>query len=93
MRVEISGAAAALDPKGQSIALSAASPDETNSITEPDKIVPVSSPIDGFSATFTRTFPPYSITSREKSAIARETACATDAGAVFLRGGADGLAS
>ena len=61
MRIEIGGLAS-LDPKGQSIVLSAASPDDTNSIAEPTKVVPVAAPVDGLSASFTRTFPPYSIT-------------------------------
>ena len=42
--------------------MSASSPDDTNSITEPTKIVPVTTKVDGLSADFTRTFPPYSIT-------------------------------
>ena len=61
VRIEIAGLAS-LDPKGQSIMLSAASPDDTNSIAEPKKVVPIATPIDGVSASFTRTFPPYSIT-------------------------------
>jgi alpha-N-arabinofuranosidase len=61
IRVELSGIAN-VDPKGQSIALTAASPTDTNSITEPTKIVPVTAPVDGLAKTFTRTFPPYSIT-------------------------------
>ena len=61
VRIELSGLTS-LEPKGQSIAMSAASPDDTNSITEPNKIVPVSTPINGLSMTSTRTFPPYSIT-------------------------------
>jgi alpha-N-arabinofuranosidase len=35
---------------------------ETNSITEPTKIVPVTRKVDGLSPDFTRTFPPCSIT-------------------------------
>ncbi|MGO9258308.1 MAG: alpha-L-arabinofuranosidase C-terminal domain-containing protein [Bryobacteraceae bacterium] len=61
VRIELSGLHS-LDPKGQSIAMSASSPDDTNSIAEPNKIVPVASPIDGLGTTFTRTFPAYSIT-------------------------------
>ncbi|MGA3240118.1 MAG: hypothetical protein ABSG03_27910 [Bryobacteraceae bacterium] len=61
VRVELSGVAF-VDSKGQLIAMRASSPDDANSITEPDKIVPVAAPIDGLSPTFTRTFPPYSIT-------------------------------
>ena len=37
------------------------STEDTNSITEPTKIVPVTRKIDGLSKDFTRTFPPYSI--------------------------------
>ena len=61
VRVEISGLAA-VDSKGQTITLSASSPDDTNSITEPTKIVPITTNVDGLGADFTRTFPPYSIT-------------------------------
>jgi alpha-N-arabinofuranosidase len=60
VRVELSGLAA-VEPKGQMIALSASSPDDTNSIAEPAKIVPVTTTVDGLGATFTRTFPSYSI--------------------------------
>src|ERR1035441_6347506 len=61
IRVELSGIAS-VDPRGQTIAIAATSPTDTNSITEPTKIVPVTTPVDGLSTTFTRTFPPYSIT-------------------------------
>jgi alpha-N-arabinofuranosidase len=61
VRIEIAGLAS-LDPKGQSIVLSAANPDDTNSIAEPTKVAPVATPIDGLSASFTRTFAPYSVT-------------------------------
>jgi alpha-N-arabinofuranosidase len=60
VQVEISGLAA-VEAKGQAITLSASGPDETNSITEPTKIVPVTTNVDGLGANFTRTFPPYSI--------------------------------
>ncbi|MBN2131339.1 MAG: hypothetical protein JW741_17695 [Sedimentisphaerales bacterium] len=36
--------------------------EDTNSITEPKKIVPVARKIDGLGTDLTRTFPPYSIT-------------------------------
>ncbi len=49
-------------PKEQAVTLSSASPTDTNSITEPTKIVPVTSAVDGLGASFTRTFPPYSLT-------------------------------
>jgi alpha-N-arabinofuranosidase len=59
--VEISGVAH-VEPKGQSIVLRATSPEDTNSITEPARIVPVTSSVDGLGTNFTREFPPYSIT-------------------------------
>jgi alpha-N-arabinofuranosidase len=61
VRVEISGLAA-IEAKGQAITLSASSPDDTNSIAEPVKIVPITTNVEGLGANFTRTFPPYSIT-------------------------------
>jgi alpha-N-arabinofuranosidase len=61
VQVEISGLSV-VEAKGQAITLSASSPDDTNSITEPTKIVPVTTNVDGLGANFTRTFPPYSIT-------------------------------
>jgi alpha-N-arabinofuranosidase len=51
-----------VDPKGESVAMASAIPDDTNSIAEPKKIVPVTSAADGFGTDFTRTFPAYSIT-------------------------------
>ncbi|MCU1234171.1 MAG: Alpha-N-arabinofuranosidase [Candidatus Solibacter sp.] len=60
VRVEISGVS--VDAKGQSIQLAAKSPDDTNSIADPAKLVPVTASVDGLGAKFTRTFPPYSIT-------------------------------
>jgi alpha-N-arabinofuranosidase len=61
VRVEIDGLAG-IEPAGQMIAMSASSPDDTNSITEPRKIVPVTSDIGGLGLTFTRTVSAYSIT-------------------------------
>lgn len=48
--------------EGTAWTLSAAAPTETNTITEPTKIVPVESKVKGLGKTFTHTFPPYSIT-------------------------------
>jgi alpha-N-arabinofuranosidase len=61
VRVEIGGIAR-IDPKGEAVVLSAKNPEDTNSITEPTKIAPVTAPVDRLGADFTRTFPPYSIT-------------------------------
>jgi alpha-N-arabinofuranosidase len=51
-----------VEPIGETITLSAASPDDTNSITDPQKIVPVTARAEGLGADFTKAFPPYSIT-------------------------------
>ncbi|HLZ89540.1 MAG TPA: alpha-L-arabinofuranosidase C-terminal domain-containing protein [Puia sp.] len=48
--------------EGTAWTLAAAGPTETNSITEPRKIVPVESVVKGLGKAFVRTFPPYSIT-------------------------------
>lgn len=48
--------------EGGAWTLSATEPTETNSISEPTKIVPVESKVKGLGKTFTRIFPPYSIT-------------------------------
>jgi alpha-N-arabinofuranosidase len=61
LRLEFSGLAA-VDAKGQAVTLSAGSPTDTNSIAEPAKIVPVTSSVNGLGTSFTRTFPPYSLT-------------------------------
>lgn len=60
VRVQVSGVAA-IEPKGQLVALTGSGPEDTNSITQPAKIVPVTTSVDGLGADFTRTFPPYSI--------------------------------
>jgi alpha-N-arabinofuranosidase len=61
VRVQISGLNS-VDSKGQAVTLSAGRGEETNSITAPAKIVPVTSGADGLGTSFTRAFPPYSIT-------------------------------
>ncbi|HTZ75665.1 MAG TPA: alpha-L-arabinofuranosidase C-terminal domain-containing protein [Candidatus Aquilonibacter sp.] len=54
--------ASSIEPGGQMIVLSAANPDDTNSISDPTKIVPVTSSVDGLSGDFTITVPAYSVT-------------------------------
>jgi alpha-N-arabinofuranosidase len=61
VQIEISGASRIAE-KGQSISLQAGSPDDTNTILEPTKIIPVTEKASGFGADFTRVFPPFSIT-------------------------------
>jgi alpha-N-arabinofuranosidase len=60
VRLALSGVAA-VEAKGQLVTLSASSPTDTNSITEPARIVPVTTNVDGLSTDFTRPFPPYSV--------------------------------
>jgi len=48
--------------KGKATILQANSPDDTNSIEQPTKIVPVSKTVRGLGKEFTRVLPPYSIT-------------------------------
>jgi alpha-N-arabinofuranosidase len=66
VKIEISGSSIA--PKGTAIVLKADRLDDTNSIPEPAKIVPVTEKVKGLGTNFTRTFPPYSITILELKA-------------------------
>ena len=59
--VEISGLAG-VAANGEAVVLSAASPEDTNSNSEPTKLVPVTTSVDGLGRQFSRTFPPYSVT-------------------------------
>jgi alpha-N-arabinofuranosidase len=61
LHFDISGVAG-VEPGGTSIVLSASGPDETNSIQDPKKITPVTTEEKGLGKSFTRTFPPFSIT-------------------------------
>jgi alpha-N-arabinofuranosidase len=67
VHVQISGASA-VEAEGNALVLKAGSPDDTNSIQEPTKIVPVTENVDGLGTDFTREFPPYSITILELKA-------------------------
>ena len=60
VKIEVSGANNIAD-QGTLTVLKAETPDDTNSIQEPTKIVPVTETISGLSSNFTRTLPPYSI--------------------------------
>jgi alpha-N-arabinofuranosidase len=61
VKVEISGVPA-VAARGTAIVLKANSLDDTNSLRDPTRIVPVSESVDGLGTEFTREFPPYSIT-------------------------------
>jgi alpha-L-arabinofuranosidase len=67
VRVEIAGVKSVV-ATGTAITLSSANPTDTNSITEPTKIVPVTTKVSGLGSTFTRELAPYSITVLELSA-------------------------
>ncbi len=61
VRVEVKGVTSVAS-KGQVITLAGASQEDTNSIAAPDKIAPVTSAAEDFGPSFSRTFPPYSVT-------------------------------
>src|SRR5665213_3579073 len=67
VKIEISGVAS-VEAKGTATVLKADSPDDTNSIQEPKKIVPATETAEDLGASFTRTFPPCSITILELKA-------------------------
>jgi alpha-N-arabinofuranosidase len=67
VKIQISGASA-VEGEGQALVLKASSPDDTNSIQEPARIVPVMENVNGLGTDFTREFPPYSITILELKA-------------------------
>jgi alpha-N-arabinofuranosidase len=52
---------ASINATGRSISLSGSSPEETNSIAEPQKMIPVVAETTGLGADFTHSFAPYSV--------------------------------
>jgi alpha-L-arabinofuranosidase len=67
MHIQIGGASP-VEAEGEALVLKANAPDDTNTIQEPVKIVPITEKIDGLGTNFTREFPPYSITILELKA-------------------------
>jgi alpha-L-arabinofuranosidase len=61
VNVQISGAKT-INSKGEAMVLAANSLEDTNSITEPNKIIPRTETVDGVGAKFVREFPAYSVT-------------------------------
>jgi alpha-N-arabinofuranosidase len=61
VRVEIEGVSG-IEPAGQTTVLSASSLEATNSIQEPKRVAPVVTAVSGLGKSFTRAFPPYSVT-------------------------------
>jgi alpha-N-arabinofuranosidase len=59
LNIELSGVAA-LAPKGSAITL-AGNPEDSNSITQPKKIIPLTTTVRGVKPVFTYTLPPHSI--------------------------------
>lgn len=61
LRMQIGGASA-VEPTGEAVEMKGEGTEDTNSISEPTKIVPVAQKTDGLGRDFTRSFLPYSIT-------------------------------
>jgi alpha-N-arabinofuranosidase len=61
INIQIDGAAK-IESDGESVSLTASSPNDTNSLEQPQKLVPRTEQVAGLRANFTREFPPYSIT-------------------------------
>jgi alpha-N-arabinofuranosidase len=61
VNIQINGASN-IEAEGDAVCLTAASLDDTNSATQPEKIVPRTEKANGLSSNFTREFPAYSVT-------------------------------
>ena len=61
VRIEITGIKS-IAAGGRQILLASAKPTDTNSISDPERIIPVESPLGALPACFERTFAPYSVT-------------------------------
>lgn len=61
INVQITGAPQ-IEPEGEAVVLAAASLDDTNSLDQPEKVIPRTEKAENLSANFTREFPPYSVT-------------------------------
>jgi alpha-N-arabinofuranosidase len=60
--VQINIKGATIAATGEATVLTSANPTDTNSIAEPTKVVPVTTPETGLGSSFTRTFPAFSLT-------------------------------
>jgi alpha-N-arabinofuranosidase len=65
--IQISGVTS-VRASGDALVMKASSPNDTNSLQEPAKIIPVAEKASGLGTSFTREFPPYSITILELKA-------------------------
>ena len=60
INVQISGAKS-IRSSGEAVVLAANKLDDTNSLIDPNKVVPHAEKLQGLSTDFTREFPPYSV--------------------------------
>ena len=67
VKIDVTGASS-VGSEGAATVLKAANRDETNSLNDPQHVVPVTEKVSGLGASFTRTFPPCSITILELDA-------------------------
>ena len=67
VKIDITGATSVAD-EGTATVLKAANRDETNSLNDPQHVVPVTESVSGLGTSFTRSFPPCSITVLELDA-------------------------
>jgi alpha-N-arabinofuranosidase len=67
VKIEISGLTS-VAADGDAVVMKANSPDDTNTITDPTHVAPITEKVTGLGADFTREFPPYSITILELKA-------------------------
>jgi alpha-N-arabinofuranosidase len=61
VQVDLAGAAR-VAAEGKAIVLTSANKEDTNTIAEPDKVVPVTSNASGLGKQFSYSFAPYSVT-------------------------------
>jgi alpha-N-arabinofuranosidase len=61
IKVQINGVKT-INSKGEAVVLAGKALDDTNSIDQPNKVVPRTEKVDGLSADFTREFPAFSVT-------------------------------
>ena len=61
IKIQINGAPK-IEPEGEVVSLAASSLNDTNSLEQPQKVVPRTEKADDLGANFTREFPPYSVT-------------------------------
>jgi alpha-N-arabinofuranosidase len=61
INIQVNGAAK-IEPEGDAVVLAASSPNDTNSMDEPNKLAPHTEKVNGLSADFAREFPAYSVT-------------------------------